>query len=365
MPGEAEMYVTAEERQPLGGGVSFLLPMLAAGTGTGLAVGLSLPEVVTTVLVIVGLNFLYLWRASKPVSSLIAAVAVAMVVTVSLHFAGVGWLVILAWICLLAFEGAATDNPDAFWSVPSWRAIFARLSSLPIMIAVVAFLAGLLFLMLTAVFQASLTLGDTRLGGDAMLQTLAEQWNRLALAMAGFILAGLVALVRSQRALVGAVRYAVMLAGRYLLPVLSVISLAFLVSAIGNPVYTQETRTAGVMMFAITLLVTIILVYADGSSRLPPLWIQLSLWLSGLTLACLATVLAAGLFGSASGDETVVTSDQSPISVMIIVLATLGLMVSLMSGLFYRQSRWLPLLPHLNRVLVLIVGFAPLMSLLF
>ncbi len=358
------MYVTAEERQPLGGGVTFLLPMLAAGTGGGLAVGFSLPELVTTVLVIAGLNFLYLWRASKPVSSLLAAVAVAVVVTMSLHFAGGGWLVMLAWICLLAFEGAATDNPDAFWSVPSWRAIFARLSSLPIMIAVVAFLAGLLFLMLTAVFQASLTLGDTRLGGDAMLQTLAEQWNRLALAMAGFVLAGLVALVRSQRALVGAVRYAVMLASRYLLSVLSVVSLAFLVSAMGNPAYTNESLMTGVMMFAVLLLVTANLVYADGSSQLPPLWIRLSLWLSGIVLACLAVVLVMGLLGGAGTDTLAVVSGERLIAVIVIVLAASGLMISLVSGLFMRKSGWLPLMPHLNRLLILVVGFSPLIAVL-
>ncbi|MCI5043282.1 MAG: hypothetical protein MRY72_01175 [Aquisalinus sp.] len=354
------MYVTTEERQPLGGVLTFLLPMLAAGVGGGLTVGLSLPEVVTSFFVIAALNFLYLWRTSKPVSSLLAAGAVAAVVTVSLHFAGFGWLVVIAWISLLAFEGAATDDPDVIWSVPSWQKIFARLSSLPIMVAVVIFLAGLLFLMLTALFQVGLTIRNTGLGGEAILQTLAEEWSMLALAGTGFIVAGLVAMVRSQRALVGAVRYALMLTSRYMLPVLSVISLAFLVSAAGNPAYTRETLMAGVMMFAIILLVVTNLVYADGSSRSPPPWIQLSVWLSGAVLVCQSGVLLMGLLGEATE-----VSAPNPVALTLIVIAATALSISLVSGLFIRKSDWMPLLAHCNRLLVLVVGFSPLASVLF
>ncbi|WP_306252917.1 hypothetical protein [Parvularcula sp. IMCC14364] len=362
------MFVTAEERQPLGGFLTFLLPMLVVGIGAGIAVGLPLPEMVKSLISIAAANFLYLWRASKPLGTVGVTVLVTAVMVLSFHLAGPGWLSALAWISLLALAGAMIDDPAAGLTVPpAWRAVFARLTSLPLILLMVFFLGGLFVLMLTALFQVSLSFGPSGAAGggaETLIQSLTDEWSLFALGGGGLILASVVALVRLQRAVIGALRYAVMLACRWLLPVLSVVSLVFLVSAPGNAAYSSDTLLAVSLVFASVLLVAVNLVCADGASQGPPLWIRMSVWFAAVVILLMAVMQLTTILGFAGDGAGAELWAGYAVPVLIVAIAGFCLLAALLSGVLPGRDSWLPWLPVLNTVLVTLIGFSPLWSLI-
>ena len=358
------MFVTREERQPLGGLLSFILPMLGFGLLATVSLWLPLPGYLNGLLATLGLTLLYLWRTDRLGATLIVSVAVAATIAgeaalVDAAAGGLGaFALLLSWICLAVLAGAMLDDIDGGLVVPpAWRHVFPRLVSLPIMVVVLWLLMLLAGFILLAVLQvANLVNADAGAGFDSVLGGLSASSSPVLLALAGLSLGASAAAIRFQRSLVGAVRYALLAVSRYLLPVAAVITLTAWVASRDEYVYSVEDRAALCLAGAASILVTILLVYADGRARRPSAWLQL--WvITGAAVAGLALIPQLSLVLAAGG--IVVSGSTVVTAVALLFLA--AILAGLASDFIPGQRRWMPLLAPVNTALMLLIGILPVL----
>ncbi len=364
------MFVTQPERQPLGGFFSFVLPMCVFGILAVLvkapdfteanfpaaAFLRTLPALVSTSVFALALSLLYLWHPARIAATSLAALAVALLATAVLHH-GEGGARLLSWAAFLVLAGAATDDTESGLELPpAYRFVFPRLVSLPLMIIVVTIFATLFSVMLAAAFQATMSIRSPDAGPALLLPDINGSPALVGLLLFGTFLGIVVALIRYQRALIGSFRYALLVASRYLLPVICVVAMTFLLTSVGN---ANEERGAYFVMTVI-LLITVNLVYVDGTLAKPPAWIRVSVFVAAIVLL----LLLWSQFGMAKAmaDASRVTSDYGSIFYQLIltIFATFALVVGVISDSIGKSDRWMPALAPLNIAVIGLIGFAPL-----
>ena len=374
------MFVTREERQPLGGFFTFILPMMVFGMLAVLPVQIAivgiepfggllstvLPRWAGAVLSVFALSLLYLWRPATALESIISALAVSALILLQYYLlnqdqAFTGRMILVSWACLLALAGAALDA-STFRSLPPFHLIFTRLVTLPIIVGVVILLTGMFSLMLAAIFQASNSVNPALAEqGSLFLSNTGELTGLLILTVLGVFLGMAVAVVRYQRSLVGAVRYAILVSSRYTLPVTLVFAIAAFFALLDQQAYAPAEGAAFSFAVAMLLLLNLFLVYADGRLSKAPFWLRCVSGVTILTSGVLLWPQFSGLAKQISAQGLV--SDLSGVIFFSLAGALLGLsaLLGYVSDFLPGSRRWMPLLSELLRAMILVLGLLPIL----
>ncbi len=359
------MFITRYERQPLGGFFTFILPMVLFGILAAVPLGLNIfggdvdlladvPGRALQWLSIFAASLLYLWHFSHGFKVLAVALVISGLTLLGFILNAPAGSVLLGWGALLILGGAlANDTEGSLLQVPSYQAIFPRLVSLPLMLVLILLFSLLFGLLITASFQAGMVMTATDLGTGELIPEITGVTRIAVFSVFGVFLGVVSALIRYQRALIGSVRYAVLVAARYVLPFITVIGLMLFFAMLDPYEYTLADRAAAAEVMAIILLTSIMLVYVDGSLPKPPLWLRLTAF---LTLITIGLLLLPGLNLALAGEQTWAQS----FSYLLTALAGLFLLFGKASDLFSRADTWMPLLAPLCVFYFLIISVSPI-----
>ena len=351
------MFLTEEERRPLGGFALFFLPLVVSGGAAALCLSFasagSGPSLWDHLTLAVGLSlvaFLFLYKPSVPGRSVLAAVLTGLFTTLSWQLTGH-----LAREAILPFALSAyaalslaggwvnhhADHRPGF--LPAYRYVFVMALSLPVWGMILFLFSLLIGLMGVAVFGAAESWWQSR---EVTLSSV------LLSAIAGGIAGGLLAVVRMQRVLLGTLRFSLLWLARFLLPVAVVVAFSLLL-ATGYP----PPATAAGLGSASGILLLVWLNFQDGEGRRPALWLRGAVWLGVVLAAILVTPLIhTTFFPDGPGGETV--------SVLYLAAltgaASLVAFMAILSELNFASRRWMPAAAPLISLLLVLVAFGPL-----
>lgn len=344
------MFVTREEREPLGGVFSYWLPVSAAGALVLYAWGsvsflsamdMYFDQRVGMALWAAGAAFaatlFFLGGKGRWVKSLIAALVIG---ALSALWVWLGYTMLagFAWLPAVALAAGIIDQRGqaaGLW--PDWPIVFARLVAIPVTVVMFAFIAALVTIPALAVMD---------IGG---LEVQEAEGLELVLVVGGLALAGLLAaFVRRQRVLIGAVRYALIWTAQFVLPVALVIGTVLIGNIALNPMGTGPVGEAALSWLPVVIGITAVLLYQTGHMRAPGLFL-----ISVMSLTPL--VLGALLYGPFWITGTV-GELQRP-TVLVLAALCLCLLISVLSQPFYRKA-WLA---PLASMLVVLTGLCALL----
>ena len=294
------MFVTDEERLPLGGRAGWLLgffvPMILVGAGAGWALfqlGASEEDRFYIPLAYAGLGtalgLLTFYHASRLRSIVIALIIGGGFFSIArLLESGMGFEIAILQIIVLLSLGygstlmSAASKQDG---IISWRPYFLGLTTVPILITV------------AALFVGALALIAFLLGEGVLDRGLAETFTTFQGRLPSYIIAGAVAgsiisIVRTQKVLIGAVRYGLLLAGRYGLPFIVVLTLVSFAASWQSGAFVMDQFGGQTPVILASLLASVmILTYNTGENPPPVFWVRMFFWLAVLVLGVLAAVM--------------------------------------------------------------------------
>ena len=169
--------------------------------------------------------------------------------------------------------------------VISWRPYFLGLTTVPILIT------G------AALFVGALALVAFLLGEGVLDRGLAETFATFQGSLPSYIIAGavagsIIAIVRTQKVLIGAVRYGLLLAGRYGLPFIVVLTLVSFAASWHSGAFVMDQFGGQTPMILASLLASVmILTYNTGENPPPVFWVRMFFWLAVLVLGVLVAVM--------------------------------------------------------------------------
>lgn len=299
------MFVTREERQPLGGLVSYWLPAIITGGAWIGLIGLALALITVSsqevsrvhwIAVGAGAGFagtLFLTgRAGKWLPALIGALGVAGLMALAClmysPYPAYAFALITSWLAATGLVGAMVDNGR--FAIPPWRLVFLQLVRIPVIILLLVMFCGLLGVMVLAVADLGSVVG--RDGLDALVgDGLAGDARTLQLILTGgvVLMTGLLAaVVRRQRVMVGSIRYAMIWLSQFLLPVAEVIAVVMMLNYTLDPqAMDMGVFSTGTALLCAVIALTSVLVYQTGEGRMPGLWLGIAVSLAPLILGWL------------------------------------------------------------------------------
>ena len=245
-----------------------------------------------------------------------------------------------------------------------YTAFFFHGLTLPLIAAGAAAFAGLSLLLLFAWAALLKSLG---LAGVQKL--FAEPW--FFLPFLGAVGGLSVALIRGQDAVLGALRYIVLLKSRLLTPIMAVFALTLLlVVAVNGAKPVFELPYPGGLMLGLTLVAALVFngVYQNGEGAPPPLWLRIPNIFSLLALPAYAGLAAYAFW------LRVETYGLTPTRLAGLAMNGLAFgyalicLAGLVTELNWRGARWMPLIAPLNMAFaaiaaaVLIVLSSPLVN---
>ncbi|MGV6801625.1 MAG: hypothetical protein ACWA5L_06865 [bacterium] len=368
------MFVTEEERLKFGGLLGFYVPMMIIGGLASLSIWYSQTnnpafpgsKVYAMAAVIFFSSLLFLWRAGQWARALLSAALTAAVVTVSAALLDLEGaispslslsMILASWFVLVVFFGASLDERRANWLYPpAYRTIFARALILPPVLMVLALFLGLFSILMAALFQMSAPFVEDMLAGE--VASLREQANPImATGVTGVFLGAATALVRNQRVLLGAVRYAILFLARYLMPVLAVIALSLIAAMLVNgefagfPVAPKDHLA---LVFVHLILLNTWLVYQNGEGPHPPLWLG-----AGVVVGFGAAVILALPHLMVLSSTFPPSLDQYWLLILALTMSVFG--IGIVSGLVPISKNWMPILGPLLIGLFMIIACSPIL----
>ena len=358
------MYVSTAEREKLGGVFTFILPIVlvsvAAAIATYGAYGGEVPfaKDLLPLIAPVLLTFVFLWRASAAILSFAGSIALGILIAITqILGAPIAGILLSAWIAI-ALKSAVIDNAQlpkgeghAFFSL-----VFPRLIALPIIAFLAVSLSLLFVVMMTAIFQVSVNFDIAGDVTESFLSDMQSLPRTVFLALVGAFFGLVVAIVRLQAPMIGAVRYALLWAARYLFPIIVVIGWAVCAASIGNENYADLERVSFWRSIVMLLFAVFALVYIDGSQEKPALWLRISLW-------CALPLIGLLLSGSWSVWASLDVIGRA-VSVMLSVLAVALLTISSIE--FFRKGKgWMPLYAYAQIAALFVLLFSPVILTLF
>lgn len=363
------MFLTREERQPLGGVFSYWLPSMITGGAWLCCLWMWL----TSVWLIAGADrslaetgwfgaasglgvLFFCGRAGKWLPSLLTGMVVG-----AIGFAAWGlrpdtsplWPWIVAWLAAASLAGGIVDAAGRERAVPPpWRYVLAEALRIPITVIFIVLFAGLLSIQVAS-------LGDIgyRDWARPLVALGTMPWVKgIFLGLVWILPMGIVAaLVRRQRVLIGSLRYALVWVARPLLPVLAVICAAFAVNLALRPdLVSVQGYLPALKALPVALGLCAVLVYQTGDIRRPPLWLRLTMSVTPVVLLAMVwpmlSVLPVLVQGGLSAQVVLAFSD----TILVAVLAVL-LLAGVFSQMIPGRQRWMPVLaPVLTGFLALI-----------
>jgi len=334
------MFVTREEREPLGGIFSYWLPVSAAGALVVYAlvsvsflsamdayfdqrVGMSLwgaGAALTATLFFLGGKGR--WLKSVLAALVIGALSGAWV------WLDYTMLAVFAWLPAVALAAGIIDQRgQAVGLWPDWPIVFARLVAIPVTVVMFAFIAALVTIPALAILDIS------------GIELKEAEGMELILPAVGVALAGLlVAFVRRQRVLIGAVRYALIWVAQFVLPVALVIALVLIGNIALNPMGTGPVGEAALRWLPVVIGVTAVLLYQTGHTRAPGLLLRSVMSLTPIVLGAL---LYGAFWMTGNAGELLKPG------VLVLMALCLCLLVGVVSQPFFRKVWMAPLAPML------------------
>ncbi|GGD08277.1 hypothetical protein [Aquisalinus flavus] len=352
------MFVTREEREPLGGVFSYWLPVSAAGALVLFAAAsVFFPEATPTSSdQRVGIVF---WAAGAAVAatlfflggkgrwrkSLIAALTIGSLCGTWVWLGHV-MLAGLVWLPAVALAAGIVDQrgkTSSLW--PDWPIVFARLVAIPVTVLMFAFIAALVTIPALAIMDI----------GDIEMQEAAG--IGIVLVAGGLAVAGLLAaFVRRQRVLIGAVRYALIWAAQFVLPVALVISLVLIGNVALSPTGTGPFGMAALGWLPLVIAVSALLIYQTGHMRAPGLFLRLMM---SLTPFILGALLYCSYWVVADQGAGPIGAGTLSLSTLVLIALCVFLLAGVLSQPFFRKQWMAPLAP----LLVVLTGLCAVLPL--
>ncbi len=366
------MFVTQNERLPLGGVLTFLIPMTLIGALAGyfLPANITIYECgercslisseieLNDFLFLICIPLLFVWRGGRPFSSMLASVLLAAFFVLAIG-SGFSLWVQFSIVVALAFAVTIVGRPDFVESMAgifSYSYLFPSLINVQIIAFCFQIAVGLLAILTVSLFlMVDRSSAPELIGVSNYLTVWGRELNGLWSAIVGGIAGVLMAFLRAQRALVGALRYALLLGARYLFPVVVLIAWVFILATFNNPKYTQSNIVDIWLFLATLLLVAVALVYVDGSQGAPKLWLRMSMWFAAITVPVLLlpslTVFTDLASSSGIGNQ---------FQILILCFASVALLFNVVLDLTIRTQRWMPLMAWSNMIVVGMLFLAPI-----
>ncbi|NHK29321.1 hypothetical protein FF098_015490 [Parvularcula flava] len=347
------MFVTREEREPLGGIFSYWLPVSAAGalvlyalvsvsflsamhTWFDQKMGMSIWAAGASL----AATLFFLGGKGRWLKTLIASLVIGAM-TGAWVWLGHDWPGAFAWLFAVALAAGIIDQRGqaaGLW--PDWPIVFARLVAIPVTVIMFAFIAALVTIPAFAVMD---------IGG---IEVQEAEGLELVLLAGGLALAGLLAaFVRRQRVMIGAVRYALIWAAQFVLPVTLVIALVLVANIALSPAGTGPVGEAALGWLPYIIAVAGVLLYQTGHARAPGLFLRSVMSLTPF-------VLAALLYGSFR-----ITGDAGGMlkpAALVLMALCLCLLIGVGSQPFFRKAWMAPLAP----MLVMLTGLCAVLPLI-
>lgn len=232
----------------------------------------------------------------------------------------------------------------------AYRTIFFHGLTTPLIAAGATFIAVLAFLLLTA-WAALLRSLDV----EIFSVIIEKKW--FIFPFFAMITAISIALMRRQNAVLGALRFLLLLFSRIAMPITALFSVTFILVLIVNgtaAVFDRAYPGATMLALALTGMLIFNGVYQNGEGKPPPLWLRLS-----TIITLLALPVCVGLAGYALWLRVESYGLTPP---RIAGLAITGLacaygvvgLIGVLSEIRWRTERWMPVIAPLNTAMAIV-----------
>ncbi|MEM9706362.1 MAG: hypothetical protein AAF850_09840 [Pseudomonadota bacterium] len=265
-------------------------------------------------------------------------------------FPVVFWYLVSGPVCALILAALARATLDG-GAPPAYHRIFDQGVTIPLIIAGAQLFAGLALILLFA--WAKLL---EAVGVAFFMEVFSEAF--FAVPFLGLVGGLSIALMRGQEAVLGALRYVLLLFCRVITPIMAVFLLTFLavVGVNGPEAVFVSPYPAGVMIgLSIVSLLVFNGVYQNGEGAPPPAWLRLSSIITVLSLPAYVCLAAYAFWLRV--DQYGLTPPRIAGLVIngLVALYSVGCAASLITEVRWKAKRWLPLMAPFNTGMAVIV----------
>lgn len=249
----------------------------------------------------------------------------------------------LAWYLMVTLAKSALETGTP----PKYASVFFHGLTLPLIAGGAALFAGLALVLLFA-WAALLK----QINVSYFSELFEEPW--FILPFLGAIGGLSIAMIRGQQAVLGALRFMLLLFSRIAMPIMAVFSVTFLLAvAVNGPQIIFDQSYPGALMIGLAFVGMLVFngVYQNGEGGPPPWWLRAS------TIATIAAFpiyagLAAWAFWLRVGEYGLTPARIAGLAMnMLAFLYSFVLVAGLVTELNWKGKRWMPAVSGLNTVM--------------